>query len=268
MFLCASLPGAALVNGWELLAGAPTTPLIAACVFLLAGIVKGIVGLGLPTVSMALLALLMTPAEAAALLILPSLVTNVWQIRPWSALGAMWRRLRGMQIGVVGGTLAGAAMFGAPAGAWATASLGAVLMVYSGWNLLGRQVSVSPEAERWLGPVAGAVTGIVTAATGVFVVPAVPYLQALGLSRDELIQAMGISFTLSTIALAAGLMLSDSYSAQGAAMSMVLLLPALAGMAVGQHLRHAMSPQVFRRCFLISLAVLGGYMLWRGVCAL
>ena len=58
----------------------------AAAVFLVAGTVKGVVGLGLPTIAMALLVLMMSPAEAAALLIVPSLVTNVWQIRPWGGL--------------------------------------------------------------------------------------------------------------------------------------------------------------------------------------
>ena len=47
--------------------------------FALAGFVKGVIGLGLPTVSIGLLGLLMTPAEAAAILVVPSLVTNIWQ---------------------------------------------------------------------------------------------------------------------------------------------------------------------------------------------
>ena len=47
--------------------------------FVLAGFVKGVIGLGLPTVAMGLLAVVMTPAQAAALLTLPSFLTNVWQ---------------------------------------------------------------------------------------------------------------------------------------------------------------------------------------------
>lgn len=45
-------------------------------VFLLAGFVKGVIGLGLPTVAVGLLSLVMPPVQAAALLILPSMVTN------------------------------------------------------------------------------------------------------------------------------------------------------------------------------------------------
>src|SRR3546814_5359652 len=64
-----------------------------AAVFLLAGVVKGVVGLGLPTISMALLALFMPPAPAAALLVVPSLITNLWQARPIHTLAPLLRRI-------------------------------------------------------------------------------------------------------------------------------------------------------------------------------
>ncbi len=239
------------------------TLLAVSAVFLVAGLVKGVVGLGLPTVSMALLALFMPPAQAAALLVVPSLVTNVMQLRPWVTLGALSRRLGGMQAGVVAGTLAGAAVLGAPAGAWARVLLGIVLVAYAVWGLAGAKVAVPLRAERWLGPAAGAVTGLITAATGVFVIPAVPYLQALGLKRDELVQAMGLSFTVSTLALAAGLAWNASYPVTTAGESLLMLLPALAGMAAGQGLRTMLPPAAFRVCLLGSLAALGGHMIAR-----
>ena len=91
-------------------------------------------------------------------------------------------------------------------------------------------------------------------------IPAVPYLQALGLSRDELVQTMGLSFTVSTVALAAGLMLNGQYSAAA-----LMLLPALAGMQAGQWLRQRLSPQRFRLCFMGALALLGAWMVLRAL---
>jgi hypothetical protein len=246
----------------ETIAGTDLVSLpVTAAVFLLAGLVKGVVGLGLPTISMALLALMMPPAEAAALLVVPSLVTNVWQLRPWSTLGPMLRRLGPMQLGVCAGTLVGAWTMGAPAGAWAMVSLGVALVLYAGWALLGARLSVGLATERWFGPVVGALTGVVTAATGVFVIPAVPYLQALDLKSDGLIQAMGISFTVSTLALAAGLYFNARYSGGALATSMLLLLPAIAGMYAGEMLRQRLSPELFRRFFFGGLIVLGLYMI-------
>ncbi len=244
----------------------PSLWLICALVFTAAGLVKGVVGLGLPTLAMALLALVMAPAQAAALLILPSLVTNVWQMRPWRTLAALARRLAGMQAGVVAGTLGGAWLLGAPAGAWAGVALGVALVAYGAWGLSGAQLPKVPEAvQRWLGPLIGAATGLVTAATGVFVIPAVPYLQALGLQRDELVQAMGLSFTVSTVALALGLAMNGQYPAAVLGGSALMLVPALVGMQIGQWLRLRLSPQRFKQCFMVALMLLGGWMVLRGL---
>ena len=134
-------------------------------VFFLAGLVKGVVGLGLPTLSMALLALWMAPAEAAALLIVPSLVTNLWQLKPWGALGPVLKRIAPMQVAIVAGTLAGAWALGAPSGTWASMAL-ALRVAYALWTLAGVSLSVESGTERWLGPVIGALTGVVSSATG------------------------------------------------------------------------------------------------------
>ena len=47
--------------------------------FLLAGFVKGVVGLGLPTISLALLTVLLDLPTAMALLVVPAFSTNLWQ---------------------------------------------------------------------------------------------------------------------------------------------------------------------------------------------
>ncbi len=235
--------------------------LTVAVIFVIAGIVKGIVGLGLPTVAMALLTLRMAPAEAAALLVIPSLVTNFWQSLPWQHVKALWSHIGMMQYGVFIGTLAAMSVIGVSAGIWSQGLLGVALMVYAAWGMWGMAPHIKSTSGQWLGATTGLITGIVTAVTGVFVIPAVPYLQALNLSRDRLIQAMGISFTVSTCALALGLWMAGEYTLATAGMSFVMLLPAMAGLYIGQLLRKNLSPAVFKRYFFISLALLGAYQL-------
>lgn len=240
---------------------------LAAGVFVLAGLVKGVIGLGLPTFSMALLALWMPPAQAAALLVLPSLLTNLWQAGPWRTLGPLLRRLGGMQVGVAGGTVAGLLLWGAPAGRGGALLLGLALMGYAAWGWAGRHLRVPSAHERWLGPLLGAITGLLTALTGVFVIPAVPYLQGLGLDKDALVQALGLSFTTSTVALAGGLWAVGSYAPAGVAASLWMLPAALVGMAAGQWLRQRMPLALFRRCFFAGLALLGAWMVSRAAVA-
>ncbi len=97
----------------------------------------------------------------------------------------------------------------------------------------------------WLGPLCGPVTGALTGATGVFVIPAVPYLNALGPARDDLVQALGLSFTVSTLALAAGLARHQALPGALLGGSLLALLPALGGMWLGGIVRRHSSPLIF-----------------------
>lgn len=225
--------------------------------FILAGFVKGVVGLGLPTVAMGLLSLVMPPVQAAALLIVPSMVTNVWQLAAGPGVLPLLRRLWPLLACAMAGTLLGGVLLPGYSGAWAVVALGVALIAYALAGLCSWRLTVAPRHEGWLAPLIGALTGLVTAATGVFVIPAVPYLQGLGLKRDELVQALGLAFTASTVALAASLALHGDFHLDDARASALALLPALGGMLAGQWLRGRISAALFRQCFFIGLFALG-----------
>jgi uncharacterized protein len=231
--------------------------------FLCAGAVKGVVGVGFQVVGMGLLGLAMPLVEAAALIVIPSLVTNVWQMLVGAHLAVLGRRLVSMMLGICMGTALGISLLTGGATHAASAALGAVLLLYGLASLWAVRFSVAPGAERWLSPLIGAVTGALTGATGVFVIPSVPYLSALGLHKDELIQAMGLSFTVSTLALAVGLLAHGQFQLVAAAASLAAVVPAVAGMWLGQRLRRHLNPDKFRFWFLLALALLGAYMLAR-----
>jgi len=233
--------------------------------FLLAGFVKGVIGLGLPTVSMGLLSLVMGPAKAASLLIVPSFVTNVWQLAAGPSFGRLARRLWPMLAGVVVGALAGTGLLTGSHAGQAAVALGLLLMLYALMGLTSVRFSVAPAAEWWLSPLIGALTGLVTAATGVFVIPAVPYLGALNLNKADMIQALGLSFTISTIALAAALAAGGAFEFGDVGASTAALAPALLGMAAGGALRGRFGEQTFRRVFFGGLLVLGAHLASRAL---
>ncbi len=233
--------------------------------FALAGFVKGVVGLGLPTISMGLLSLALAPAQSAALLIVPSLVTNVWQL--WAGpdfralIARLWPMLALVCVGVWfgGGWLAGENALAA------RVALGLCVAAYAGLSLTAVRFHVPPHLEKWLAAPIGLATGLMTAATGIFVLPAVPYLQALGLAKEDLIQALGLSFLVGTVALGLGLANDGVYDAANLFSSAFALLPALGGMWLGTALRHRMPAEGFRRWFLIGLLALGLYLAFRGL---
>ncbi|WP_019142446.1 sulfite exporter TauE/SafE family protein [Noviherbaspirillum massiliense] len=226
---------------------------------LLAGFVKGISGMGMQVVAMGVLSVVMPPAQAAAILVVPSTVTNLWQLFTGPAFGALVRRLWAMMVAICVGTWLG---FGALAGSNAKLAafiLGAVLVLYALLGLVKVRFRVPPEKEWWLSPVIGFVTGLLTGATGVFAIPAVPYLNALGLGKDELVQSLGLSFTISTLALSLALFIQGAFGMQVAGASLLALLPAMLGMLAGEWMRVRVSEQGFRQLFLVGLLLLGAY---------
>jgi uncharacterized protein len=240
-----------------------STIIAIAATFLVAGMVKGVTGMGLPTVAMGVLGALISPLAAASLLIVPSFVTNVWQLFAGPSFGAILQRLWPMMMAIVLGTILGTSLLTSGNTDLSTAALGAALVVYAVYTLLARQLAVPAKLEPWLSPLIGFATGIVTGGTGVFVIPAVPYLQALGLQKDDLVQALGLSFTISTIALAIGLAWRGQFHVGNLTLSALALAPALIGMWTGQALRKRVSPPAFRLGFLICLLLLGLEMLAR-----
>lgn len=236
-----------------------TNWLFIAAVFALAGFVKGVVGLGLPTISMGLLALVLPPAEAAALLLVPSFVTNVWQMGLNAGLRPIARRLATMMLGVCLGTWAGAGLLSNARGGWGIL-LGLALVAYAATGLMSVRFSVNRRTKRFLSPLIGSATGLVSAATGVFVIPAVPYLQALGLEREDLVRALGLSFTVSTVALAVNLGSIGALETSLIPLAALALVMAALGMLLGQSVRRRLRPETFRRWFFASLLGLGAYL--------
>ncbi|HEY9234027.1 MULTISPECIES: sulfite exporter TauE/SafE family protein [Phenylobacterium] len=225
--------------------------------FMLAGVVKGVAGMGLPTVSMGVLSVFMTPVSATSLLLIPSFVTNVWQLVTGADFRALIARLWAMMAGILVGTILGVRLLTGADTRWTTVGLGVALTVYALYGLLGRPLSMPKRLEAWLSPMIGLATGLISGATGVFTIPAVPYLQGLDIGKDDLIQALGLSFTVSTVALGVGLAGHGAFHLGNLALSALAIFPALVGMWLGTIIRRKISARTFRISFLCCLGVLG-----------
>jgi uncharacterized membrane protein YfcA len=90
--------------------------------------------------------------------------------------------------------------------------------------------------------------------------PVIPYVQSLGLERDDLVQAQGISFTVSTLALTIVLLGSGTLNATNAAGSMVAMAVTFVGMFLGQYVRRFIQPEIFRFLFFTGMLVLGAHL--------
>jgi uncharacterized membrane protein YfcA len=238
------------------------TTILIMVTFLLAGLVKGVIGLGLPTVSLALLTVAIDLPTAMALLLLPSFVTNLWQALTGGNTRLVLRRLWPFLLLATVTVWIGAGALTRVDPALLSPFLGILLVIYAAANLGGLRVTISPRREVWVGPLMGLVNGMLTGMTGSFVVPGVMFLQSIGLSREVLIQAMGMLFALSTLALAIALQRNALLTTEHWVLSSTALLPAILGMVVGRRIRQAIPEQLFRKVFFISLLLLGTYIIF------
>jgi len=237
----------------------PVLILIAAA-FLFAGFVKGVIGLGLPTVSMGLLAVTMPPSHALAIVIVPAIITNIWQTFVGPYLRDIIRRLWPLMVGTVIGIWLNADMLTGPYARYGTIVLGVLLVIYAIVGLSQFSFKVARRDEKSVGGIVGLITGVVSAATGVQVLPSMPFMQAIGMEKDELVQALGVFFTVATVALAFNLTSAGLLSAATALPGAVAMAASFAGMFIGQAVRSRMHPDAFRRWFLIAMILLGLYL--------
>ena len=233
-------------------------------VFALAGMIKGTIGLGLPAVSMGLLTMVISPFQAATLLIIPSMVTNFWQLFAEGRVLQLIRRFWLLLIGIIVGSIWSVFPTLGHSDFNSEALLGGMLALYGVYGLFAKSMPNLSKYENWLSPIMGYLGGALTVATGIVVIPVVPYLQTLNLQRDDLVQSLGLAFTTSTICLAVFLHQNPVENMPiDYVMSMIALIPALVGMWLGTKIRYRISEQKFRKVFFFGLIALGSYMILR-----
>ncbi|MGE8562345.1 MAG: sulfite exporter TauE/SafE family protein [Acinetobacter bohemicus] len=230
-------------------------------VFALAGMIKGAIGLGLPAVAMGLLTLFISPFQAATLLIVPSMVTNVWQLFAEGHVLRLVRRFWSLLIGIIVGSVWSMFPTLGHGEFQSEALLGGMLMLYGLYGLFAKNMPNLAPYEKYLSPVMGYLGGALTVATGVIVIPVVPFLQSLHLKRDDLVQSLGLAFTVSTLCLAVFLQQNRIEAMPfDYKMALIALFPALVGMWLGTKIRYRIPEQKFRKLFFCGLVVFGGYM--------
>src|SRR5713101_872496 len=234
--------------------------LFIAAALLLAGFIKGVVGLGLPTVAIGLLAVTMQPSRAIAIVIVPAVVTNIWQTFAGPYLRDIIRRLWPLMAGTVIGIWLNAGMLTGPYARYGAIVLGVLLVIYAVIGLSKFSFSVARSDEKWIGGIVGLITGVVSAATGVQVIPSMPFMQAIGMEEDELVQALGVFFTVATLGLAFNLTSAGLLTAATALPGAIAMAASFTGMFIGQAVRSRLQPETFRRWFLIAMIFLGLYL--------
>jgi uncharacterized membrane protein YfcA len=234
-----------------------TQLLVIAGAFIIAGIAKGAIGMGLPPIALALLSFALPLEDALAIMVVPSMATNIWQAIYGRGFWKLLVRFRTMAVSSVAALIVVALVFGQLGSPKATAWVGVILVLYAALALTAWRPSVSRLTERWGNPLVGAASGAVAGVTGVAAVPFLPYMQSLDIDRHDLVQALGIMFVFIIGALTVALALQGAFRPVNLLAAFAAIVPTFFGVWIGQKARHAVSAETFRRIFLIGMFVIG-----------
>lgn len=234
-----------------------TQVLVTALAFIVAGVAKGAIGIGLPPIVIGIMSFTVPLESTIAMMVVPSIVTNVWQAIYGGNFLRLLVRFRLMAVASVAALIFVAVAFGQLGSPKAVAWVGVILVIYASLALTAWRPAVSRATERWANPLIGAASGAAAGITGVAAVPFLPYMQSLHIDRHELVQALGIMFVFIMGALTGALAIQGAFTPTNLLGGIAAIVPTFAGVWLGQKARHAVSAETFRRIFLIGLFIVG-----------
>jgi len=234
-----------------------TQVLVIAGAFIVAGIAKGAIGMGMPPIAIGLMSFAVSLESAIAIMVVPTMVTNIWQAIYGGGLRPLMRRFGSMAATAMVGILAVGYLLSDLGSPGTAGWVGVLLVLYSLIALTPYRPRVPRRAEPWANPLIGLASGAVAGATGVAAVPFLPYMQSLDMDRHELVQALGIMFVFITGMLAVSLALHGAYHLTTSVAGIAALAPTMVGVWLGQHARRRLSAETFRRIFIFGMLGVG-----------
>ncbi|MXY32617.1 MAG: TSUP family transporter, partial [Boseongicola sp. SB0664_bin_43] len=143
--------------------------------------------------------------------------------------------------------------------------LGATVTFFASLQLAGWRPRVSAQHRRPTEIGTGAVAGILSGLTGTWGPPTALYLTALGVPRTEHVRIQGAIYGAGAVTLTLAHLQSGVLSGLGLNLSIILVLPALAGAAAGVAVQDRLDQERFRTLILTVLVLAGLNLVRRAV---
>jgi uncharacterized membrane protein YfcA len=236
-----------------------------ALALVLGGLVKGTIGIGLPIASVAVLSQFLEVRLILALMSLPIVLTNVWQVvqagRPQEAARRFWPVIVVLMMvifvsGLIVVRLDQKLIY---------SLIGLAILGFAVMNLTRPAGRLTPAAERWAGPLAGALAGVLGGISTIWSPPILMFFIMLRLPKEAFGRALGLVLLSGCFPLILAYVQNGILTPRTAALSAAATVPALGGQLLGQWLRKRIDEQRFRKIVLIALLVSGLNLLRRAL---
>ena len=233
--------------------------------FFCGGIVKGITGMGLPLTSIALMSIVLDLQVAIPLLVVPIIATNILQAFQGPHFAELMRKSWPMLVTAAVGVFAGTYALYRLDSSYLLVALGLIVFLYSINNLCAVRLSCSENTWPVISPIIGFFSGILAGTTGSIGIPVVIYFQALGMTKNLFVQALGIQFLVTGTILTISLVREGGLVIENAMISALALIPSVLGMYAGKTLRDKVSEDRFRTWLYVLLLLIGLNLIRKGI---
>ncbi len=240
---------------------------ILTAIFLFGGFVKGALGIGLPTLLLGFLTFLYEPRMAVALILFSIMAANMRQAMVG---GSMWEIVKAHKffcffasIGIFVVAIVGSHV---PLPILLV-SVGIAMTIFALSSLFSFIPKLNEKYDVAAQIVAGVIGGVLGGLTAIWGPPLAVYLMALRMEKDRFIQTLGVMFSIQSLFLTAGFIISGELTAPLATTGAALLVPTFIGMYLGEKIRKRMDTQQFTRVFLCVFLFLGLNLIRRGIWA-
>ncbi len=243
----------------------PTLFILASLAFLTAGAIKGAAGMGLPTTAVSLLTLAFDPRTAIALLLIPMIASNAWQVWRSGEVLRACRTYLPFAITLMAGVAITVTMARNASDRTLLATLGVALLIFAAVNASRWAPSIPASYDAAAQTITGLVAGILGGLTSVWAPPMAIYLAARQVGKLEFVRACGLLIFLGSLPLAFGYLRQGFLTPGLFWLSVMLLVPTFAGFTIGERFRHRLSEDGFRRFLLVVFALMGLNLIRRAV---
>ncbi len=235
----------------------PITLIFLCLTFFLAALIKGVVGLGLPAAAIGLMTFFLDPRQAIAMIILPMVVMNGWQI--WRS-GQVFKTFQQYQYFIAALMVGVTVLVFTSAQASnriLTAAMGGVIILFVITSATRFALKINDLQDRRAQITFGGLAGIIGGLTSIWTPPLAIYLHARGVTKDNFVRATGVIIFMGSLPLAVGYAQLGHLTSPVLMTSLAMLVPAFIGFSAGEMIRHRISEAAFRRVLLVAFLAIG-----------
>lgn len=233
--------------------------------YFIGGVVKGTLGLGMPITVVSVMTFVIDARTAVLLVLMPVVITNLWQIIHSGQLLQVLRRYWKLTVSMSYFLISTSVLAANVPIHIVMLSIGVAVVLFAALNLWISMPEIPDQYDGAAQLMAGLFTGVLGGISGLIVVPLVAYFSACNLDKDSFITVTSPFFLLGGCLLIVSFSQSGLFAPDMALLSTLLVVPAVAGLLAGEKIRRHLPADIFKRLVLIIFFLMGVNMIFKGV---